>query len=300
MTGNYRILSLFIGIACLTSPATAQNVELIAGGGPGGSGGKATDAKLGQVFGVQFDPAGNLYVIEYTNRLWKVDPAGTITSIAGDGQKGNKGDGGPASAATFGGIYCVGFDPQCEHLVITDLDNKQIRVVDMKTGAVRHIAGNGQKGAPADGADARTAPLVDPRAATMDAAGNVYVLERSGHALRIVTPDGKIKTVVGTGTKGIGGDGGPATEAQLNGPKHLWIDTDGNVLIADTENHVIRKYDVKSGTIGRIAGNGTRGAGGVGGDPKQLQMSQPHGIYQAPDGSLYISDSMNGRVLRIK
>jgi DNA-binding beta-propeller fold protein YncE len=332
-------------------------VELVAGGGTGGSGSKAVDAKLGQVFGVEHDPAGHLYVIEYTNRLWRIDPQGTLTAAAGDGQKGGKGDGGPAvdaqlsvphavaihrptgdvyiadtgnykvrrldaktgtistfagtgekgssgdggpaAAARFGGIYCVAFDPACERLVVTDLDMRQVRVIDMKSGVVTLAAGNGQKGVPADGADAKASPLVDPRAATMDAAGNLYILERGGHALRVVDPQGKIRTVVGTGQKGAGGDSGPARQAQLNGPKHLWAEPDGNVLIADTENHVIRRYDPKAGTISRVAGTGKRGSAGVGGPPDQCQLSQPHGIYRAAEGTLYISDSTNGRVLRI-
>ena len=169
----------------------------------------------------------------------------------------------------------------------------------MKTGVVTLAAGNGQKGAPADGADAKASPLVDPRAAAMDAAGTVYVLERGGHALRAVDPQGKIRAVVGTSQKGAGGDGGPARQAQLNGPKHLWVEPDGNVLIADTENHVVRRYDAKAGTIARVAGTGKRGSAGVGGPPEQCQLSQPHGIYRAADGTLYISDSMNGRVLRV-
>ncbi|QOV92248.1 NHL repeat-containing protein [Humisphaera borealis] len=356
----HRPIPLFalIAVACLTAVVSAEKVVVVAGGGTGGSGSKATDAKLGQVFGAQFDPAGNLWVVEYSNRLWKIDTAGVITAVAGDGTKGNKGDGGPAtaaqlnvphslaidkktgdvyigdtgnytvrkidaktgimstfagtgtkgtsgngglaSAATFGGLYCVQFDPQCEHLVLADLDHKQVRVIDMKTGKVTLAAGNGQRGAPADGADAAASPLADPRAAAMDAAGNLYILERGVNALRVVTPDGKIKTVAGSGKKGSGGDGGPALAAEMNGPKHIWVEADGNVLIADAENHLIRRYDVKTQKIERVAGTGKAGTAGVGGDPKQAELKRPHGIYQSPDGTLYISDSYNGRVLRIE
>ncbi|HEX8911438.1 MAG TPA: hypothetical protein VF796_03690 [Humisphaera sp.] len=336
--------------------ARADKFELVAGGGTGGAGRPAVDAKLGQVFGVEHDPAGNLFVVEYTNRLWKIDPKGVITPAAGNGTKGGAGDGGPAvaaqvnvphsiavdadgnvfvgdtgnfkvrkvdaktgaiaafagtgekgtdgnggpaAAATFGGIYCVAFNPAKTVLIITDLDHKQIRAVDMKTGVVSLVAGNGKGGVPADGADAKTSPLVDPRAATMDADGNVYVLERGGHALRVVDPQGKIKTVVGTGKKGIGGDGGPALQAQLNGPKHLCVTADGAVLIADTENHVVRRYDPKTGTITRVGGTGQRGKGAPGNDPLKTELSQPHGVYQAKDGTVYVCDSMNGRVLKI-
>src|SRR5439155_9071024 len=117
------------------------------------------------------------------------------------------------------------------------------------------VAGNGQKGRPQDGADAAKAPLVDPRAVTVDKQGNLWILERSGHALRVVDSAGKIRTVAGTGKAGLSGDGGDALKAQLNGPKHLCLDLDGNVIIADTANHVIRKYVVGEGKIVRVAGN---------------------------------------------
>src|SRR5438445_9999798 len=131
------------------------------------------------------------------------------------------GDGGPAVKARFGNIYCASLDPSGERLYLADLDNRRIRVVDLGTGVVTTVAGNGKKGVPEDGADAVKAPLVDPRAVTVDDKGNVYILERSGHALRVVDAEGKIRTVVGTGKAGATGDDGPGRLATLNGPKHL-------------------------------------------------------------------------------
>jgi sugar lactone lactonase YvrE len=148
--------------------------------------------------------------------------------------------------------------------------------------------------------DARSAPLVDPRAVAVDAQGHVYILERSGHALRVVDPDGTIRTVAGTGKAGATGDGGPARQATLNGPKHLCIDLEGNVLIADTENHLIRKYLPREGKIVRVAGTGQKGTAGVDGPPEQAELSQPHGVYVHPSGVLYITDSSNNRVLRME
>src|SRR5262249_54250955 len=147
-----------------------------------------------------------------------------------------------AAKAKFGGVYCVALDPKGEQMYLADLDNLRIRAIDMKTGTVRTVAGNGKKGVPEDGAEATKAPLVDPRAVAVDGKGNVYILERSGHALRVVDSSGKIRTVAGTGKQGATGDGGDALKATFNGPKHLCIDKDGGVLIADTENHLIRKY----------------------------------------------------------
>jgi hypothetical protein len=183
-------------------------------------------------------------------------------------------------------------------LLVADIDNRRVRRIDQATGVVTTIAGNGQKGVPADGAVATEAPLVDPRAA-VGAADGVYILERGGHALRFVSRDGKIKTVAGTGKAGLSGDGGPGIQATMNGPKHLCMDRDGTVLIADAENHVIRRYDPRTGIISRVAGTGNKGTAGLGGAPEDAELNRPHGVTIGPDGLIYITDAYNDRILRI-
>ena len=139
----------------------------------------------------------------WNNRVRKIDArSGLITNFAGTGRKGFSGDGGPAAQAEFGGIYCLALDETNQTLALADLDNRRIRQIDLKTGIVSTVAGNGKKGVPADGADARSAPLVDPRAVALDGRGNLYILERSGHALRVVDRSGKIRTLAGTGQPG--------------------------------------------------------------------------------------------------
>ncbi len=237
----------------------------------------------------------------WNNRVRKLDArTGRITNLAGTGRKGFSGDGGPALAADFGGIYCLALDEPGQALYLADLDNRRVRRVDLKSGTVSTVAGNGKKGVPADGEPAVSAPLVDPRAVAVDGAGNLYVLERSGHALRVVDRAGRIRTVAGTGDQGDSGDGGDARRARLNGPKHLSVSARGNVLIADTENHRIREFRPADGTIWGVAGTGRKGAAGLGGPPADAELSQPHGITEGPGGILYISDSSNNRILKIE
>jgi sugar lactone lactonase YvrE len=222
-----------------------------------------------------------------------------ISAFAGTGRKGYAGDGGPAAKADCGGIYCVAFSPDAKTLYLADLDNRRIRAVDMRTGTIELVAGNGERGIPDDGSMARDAPLADPRAVAADADGNVYILERGGHALRVVDRSGPIRTVAGTGKAGPAGDDGPALQATLRGPKHLCLDRSGNVIVADTDNHVIRKFLPKEGRIVRVAGSGKTGTGGLGGPPEKVELNQPHGVHVDASGTLFIVDSLNNRVLKI-
>src|SRR5439155_5508609 len=308
----FRTLLLAVLFAAMPPVAPAASIVLVAGGGPAATDAPATEAKLANPFGIDFDRTGNAYLVELKGqRVLKIDsrgrlktfagtgrlggggdggPAegaefngphnlavapngdvyvadtwnchvrkidaksGVITTFAGTGVKGFAGDGGSADKAQFGGIYCITFSPDGRKLHLADLDNRRIRAIDMRTNVVTTVAGNGQKGVPDDGARAVDAPLVDPRAVASDADGNVYVLERGGNALRVVSPDGRIRTVVGTGQKGLSGDGGPGKQATLAGPKHLCVDRAGDVIIADSDNHCVRKYSPKTGMIVRLAG----------------------------------------------
>lgn len=301
-TGNAFLVELN-GNRVLKIDARGRLTTLAGSGkkGFGGDGGPAGSADLNGPHNLAVAPNGDVYVADtWNNRVRKIDAkTGVITTFAGTGEKGFAGDGGPADKAQFGGIYCITFSPDGRKLHLADLDNRRIRAVDMATNVVTTVAGNGQKGVPEDGARAVEAPLVDPRAVASDANGNVYVLERSGHALRVVS-NGRIRTVVGTGKKGLSGDGGPGKEATLAGPKHLCVDRDGDVIIADSDNHCVRKYSPKTGVIVRLAGTGKVGKDGIGGPPERAQLNQPHGVtLSSVDGSLFICDSMNDRVLKI-
>jgi len=338
----------FLSALCSATVA-AEKIVLVAGGDDDRTGIPALQAKLREPFGVDFDAAGNLFIVEMIagNRLLKMDTAGILKHVAGRPEPGDAGDGGPALDARFNGPhnlavlpsgdvllgdtwngrvrsislktgrvssvpgfnvpppaartagpYCIALDFSGRHLYIADL--RRVHRLDLQSGVAQVVAGNGEKGVPADGAVAVSAPLADPRAAVVDRAGNLYILERNGHALRVVDRAGKIRTVVNaSGQKGADGDGGDALAARLSGPKHLCVDLDDNVIIADAENHLIRKYIPKTGKIVRVAGTGKKGAAGLGGAPEQVELNRPHGVMVARDGTLFITDSYNNRILKI-
>lgn len=278
------------------------NVTTFAGTGQKGrADGAADKAQFNGPHNLAVAKDGTVYAADTFNHLVrKIDPkTKMVSTIAGSGRPGYSGDGGPASAAAFNQAYHVALDSLQENLYVADLGNARIRKIDLKTGLVATVAGNGEKGIPKDGATAVEAPLVDPRACALDSKGRLYILERGGHALRVVE-DGKIRTVAGTGKSGAAGDGGPGLQASFNGPKFIWIDKNDDVLIADTENHLIRKCVVKDGSVIRVAGTAKKkGDLGLDKPPLGTDLAKPHGVAEGPDGTIWIVDSFNDRLLKI-
>jgi DNA-binding beta-propeller fold protein YncE len=283
---------------------TDGSLRVLAGTGEkglGGDGGPGARAQFDGPHHLLVGPDGDLYVADtFNNVVRRIALAdGTVHRVAGTGRKGFAGDGGPALAADFAGVFSIAF--RGDVLYVCDLGNRRVRAVDLKTGLVTTVAGNGEKGVPRDGEDARSQPLVDPRAIAFDSKGNLYICERGGHALRVVDTAGRIRTVAGTGEPGYSGDGGNALQARLSGPKHIFVDAADDVLITDTENHAIRRYSHRDGTIQAVAGTGAPGSGGLGGPATRCELNRPHGAQVHPaTGALWISDSANHRVVRIE
>jgi sugar lactone lactonase YvrE len=289
--GNAYIVEMAGGERVLRIDPAGKLIVLAGTGEKGDSGddGPALQARFNGMHSLAVGPGDDLYLADtWNNRMRRIDPkTGRIFAFAGTGKRGFGGDGGPALQAEFGNVYCVAFDRPKENLFIADLDNHRIRAINLKSGKVTTIAGNGQRGVPMDGVKGTESPLVDPRAVAVDSQGTVYILERSGHALRQVDRDGIIRTVAGTGKKGS--SDGEALHAALNEPKHICVDSHENVLIADTDNHVIRKFLPKENKVVRIAGGNT----------DEFKLNQPHGVQVDRSGTIYIADSLNNRVLKL-
>jgi sugar lactone lactonase YvrE len=229
--------------------------------GYSGDGGPATAAKLWMPYDVRFDAQGNLLIADvYNNVIRKVDRAGVITTVAGTGQAGFSGDGGPATQAQLRKPYGLLFD-QAQNLLITDSENNRIRRVG-RDGIITTIAGSGVQGYAGDGGSALQAQFNVPQSLALDARGRLYIGDEHNHAVRVVEPyapdsvGGTVRTVTGGPTPhGYSGDGGPAAAAQIADPENLWVRKDGSLLITARDNSRIRII-TPDGVIHTWAGRG--------------------------------------------
>ena len=267
-----------------------------------GDGGPAVEALLGSPYGVAADSAGNVYIADRLNhRIRKVDSSGTITTIAGTGELGYGGDGGPAVEALLASPSDVATDGD-GNVYIADQRNNRIRKVD-SSGTITTFAGTDESGFDGDDGPAVEALLGSPYGVAADSAGNVYIADRLNHRIRKVDSSGTITTFAGRGRDeyregGFGGDGGPAAQAQLRNPSGVATDGAGNVYIAELGNHRIRKVD-SSGTITTFAGTGERGFGGDDGPAVKARLASPFDIALDADGNVYIADTDNNRIRKV-
>ncbi len=262
-----------------------------------GDGGPATEGTFNKPHEIRFDKAGDLFIVDMgNNAVRKIDrKTGILSTMAGTGQPGYSGDGGLAIEAQLKEPHSIQFGPD-GMLYICDIGNHVIRRVDLSTGQISTFAGTGKAGPTPDGAPIVGTPLKGPRSIDFDQQGNLWLATREGNQVfRLDLAAGIIHHVAGTGEKGFSGNGGPAKDATLSGPKGIAVDADGNVWLADTESHSIRRINAQTGNLELIAGTGERGDGPVG-DPLHCGMARPHGIYVDADGGIYIGDSEAHRV----
>jgi sugar lactone lactonase YvrE len=307
-----RRLSVVLSVAALGAVAVsgalgvsgADTITTIAGTGqPGfsGDGGKATSARLDKPWWVAADRKGTLYVADWqNNRVRKIDPTGTITTLAGTGKAGFSGDGGPATRAKLNFPWGVTVDDG-GNVYITDRYNYRVRKVD-PAGTITTFAGTGVAGYSGDGGPATSARLNSPYGMAVDSQGNVYVIDHSNMRVRRVSRTGTITTFAGNGKQGYSGDGGPATKARLNYPYGVAVDRRGNVYISDYYNNRVRKVN-RSGIISTLAGVGPAGPEGTfsgdGGRATSAHLNKPSGIAVDRQGNVYIVDRNNHRLRRV-
>jgi DNA-binding beta-propeller fold protein YncE len=276
-----------------------RKMTTIAGNGQrgySGDGGPATDASLNMPHELRFDKGGNIYVAERDNHVIRRIDARTkvISTVAGTGTAGFGGDGGPGVKAQLRQPHSIAFDSS-GRLLICDIGNHRVRRLDVKSGHIETYAGTGERQPTPDGAAVPGTPLNGPRTIDLDPKGNIYLVLREGNAVYRIDPKTEtIHHIAGTGEKGYTGDGGPAKQAKLNGPKGIAWAPDGSIYIADTESHVIRKIDSK-GIISTVLGSGERGDGPET-DPKGCKMARPHGVFVDSKGLIYIGDSEAHRI----
>jgi len=265
--------------------------------GHAGDGGPATAASLNMPHEIQFDAQGHLYIAERDNHAIRKVDAGTgiISTFAGVGRPGFSGDGGRAAVAELRQPHSIAVEPGGRSLLVCDVGNHRVRRVDLSSGVIETIGGTGERQPTPDGAPLKGTPLNGPRTMAFDTEGNLYLALREGNAVYAIDRrSSRLHHVAGTGEQGYTGDGGQARLARLGGPKGLawWRDS---LYVADTENHVIRRIDLKTGVISTVLGTGRRGDGPEP-DPRQCALSRPHGVLVDSRGTLYVSDSEAHRI----
>lgn len=284
-------------------PETGRITTVAGSGRKGyaGDGGPAGEALLNEPYEVRFDQAGNMYFVEMRNHIVRKVDAQTriISTVAGTGEEGFFGDGGPATEARMKVPHSIALDG-AGHLYICDIGNHRIRRVDLRTGVIETFAGTGERKQTPDGAPLAGTPLNGPRTLDFDPRTNSLLLAlREGNAVyRIDLSTMTLHHLAGTGKQGYAGDGGSAKRALLAGPKGIAVGPSGDVYLADTESHTIRVIRRDHGTIETLAGDGTRGDG-PDGDPHRCRLDRPHGVYVDSQGNVYIGDSSNHRVRKL-
>jgi hypothetical protein len=303
-----------------------------------GDGGPALRAEFDGPDGMTVDPAGDMLIADQQNERIRMVAArsgtfygqamiaGDVYTVAGNGTLGYSGDGGPATKAALkfpGGVAA----DQAGNLVVADTYNSRIRVVAAKSGTfygkamttahIYTVAGNGTAGFTGDGGPATSAEVNFPERVTVDPTGNLVISDGFNNRVRVVAAKtgtfygkamtkGDIYTIAGNGTAGFGGDGGPATSAELNDQEGVSADGAGNVLIADLFNDRIRVVAGSTGTfygqamttghIYTVAGDGTEGFGGDGGPGTSAELHWPFDVTVDSAGNLILADADNNRI----
>lgn len=304
-----------VHVATAQAPGTIQTAVGNGYQGHFGIGGPATSAELFSPNSVAIDKEGNLFIADTAaERIFKVEAAtGRISVFAGNGAGGYSGDDGPATAATFNHPFGLAFGPG-GNLFVSDSRNNVIRKINLSTGIIKTVAGNGSGAGPGDadacgavtpGLKAKQTTLCNPFGLAVDRDGNLYFTNATSQVLKVTVSTGIVSIVAGTGSYGYSGDGGPAAGATLSWLPGLALDSQGNVYIADSGNCAIRKIVAGTGNITSIVGtpsspySGTCGYSGDGGPASSALISSPFGLSADASGDIFVSDNTNNVVRMI-
>jgi len=287
-TGNAVIRKVTGGI--ITTYAGTGAVGLA------GDAGLATSAAMSAPYSVAVDASGNLVIADYgNNRIRRVDSkSGNISTIAGIGNIGFAGDGGAATSAILHLPTGVAFDSSGNVYLADSLNNRIRKIAGTN---ITTVAGNGGLSSSGDGGPATSAQLNTPLGVAVDGTGNIYIADSLNNTIRRVSAGGTISTYAGNSVPGNSGDGGAPTSAQLNAPEGVAVDAAGNLYIADTQNHKVRK--ISGGAINTFAGNGTAGFSGDGGAATAASLNEPFAVALDAAGNVYIAEFGNNRVRKV-
>jgi streptogramin lyase len=291
------LLLLASALLAAHSPLTAASLRTIAGTGVkgfSGDGGPANAAQINNPFGVVRGPDGNLWFCEYGGqRIRTISASGTIRTVAGNGQTGYSGDGGPATAASLNQPHEIRFD-RAGDLYIVDMQNHAVRKVVLSTGLITTIVGTGKPGYSGDGGPATAAQLNQPHSIQFDSAGDLYICDIRNNVIRkVTTQTGIITTFAGTGKPGDTPDHSPIVGTPLRGPRTLDFDSAGNLWLATREGNQVFRFDLTAGRIHHLAGTGKKGFTGDHGPALAATLAGPKGLTVGRDGRVYLVDTEN-------
>lgn len=278
----------------------ASTITALAGAcasaGFSGDGGPSTLAQVNQPRDTEMGPDGSVYVADtYNNRIRKISPSGTITTLAGSGSDVYNGDGIPATQASLKWPHDV-FADDVGNIFIADSNHNRVREVTTD-GIIHTVAGTGTGGYSGDGGPATSAQLKNPKSVFLFG-GYLYIADLSNTIRRVDMSTGVISTYAGRGLA-QGYRNGDRLNALFHAPQRIQIDSGGNVYVADTLNHAIRRIDAATGAVTTVAGTGARGFNGTSGIATRIKLNQPRGIALDGDSTLFVADSNNERIRRV-
>ena len=294
------------GRAYTQTPDLSGTVRYIAGKGMGrdrfgGDGGLATQALLNFPSAVVVDSAGALFIADTLNhRIRRVDPqTGMIQTVAGTGQTKWSGDGGPGISATLNEPVALALHGT--QLYIADQSNNRIRMLDLDTQIMTTFAGTGDSGYNGDDMPATEAGLAGPSGLALDAEGNLYVADTFNGRIRMIAKEtGVISTFAGNGEEFRYERGANERATALSRPYGIAVTSEGNVLMTDSDNHLVRQWDPQKKEMTLVAGIGQATFSDDGTVPSESALNFPFGVAVDSSGHVAIADTFNHRIRYIR